>query len=169
LLVVVISGCVPSYSIKPIYDENTKIVTIDTLKLNNANETLNRTPASTQYLGNLIRKVETYYFIDNKQCTSLSYFGISTGGNVFLISNFEEMVRQKYNNKKQLNCEVEVISNLKFYECPSAWLVGYSTPNESGYSNVESLQVDNVCFKTLRTYFREKAKIDKIKIKAYSL
>ncbi len=88
---------------------------------------------------------------------------------MFLIDSFADGMRRKYNNRKRLNCEVEEISNLKFYECTRGWTIGYSVPNSNGYSSEEILKVGNTCFKTLRTYFREKAKKDNVKIKAYSL
>jgi len=46
-------------------------------------------------------------------------------------------MRRRYNNKKHLNCEVEVISNLKFYESQSNWFIGYSTRNENGYCSMK--------------------------------
>lgn len=163
------SGCTPSYSVKPNYDIKTKTISIGTLKLENAEETLNRTPVNSEFVGRVHQKNKKYSF-KNDKCKTLFYTEVSASNGVYLTSSFSDNIKKRYGDR--MKCEVLEISNLKFYECsgsPSRWFIGYSTPNQNGYSKTEHLDVDNTCYKTIKEHFRLKAIEDKVQLNAYSL
>ena len=167
------TGCASfTYSIKPEYDDKNKILTIDTLKFNNATLTSNLNPQNSQNSTRFQENLQTYKLQDGT-CGKLHYYGMFAGNRGYIISTSEEELKEKYLTNPTDNCEILEIASLRFFYCKglysTEYIVATSTRNSYVYSSIERLHLDSACFYTLSEHFRTKAIQDKIEIKKYNL
>lgn len=164
LLASIFIGCAPTYSIKPIYNKDTKELTVDTLTFQDVRESLNARPI---HMGpGQFHNQRANYYIDNEKCTKMYYFYMDAGQRSYITNNLDDDIRSAVRQGKLKNCTSTKISNLKFYSCNNNYRrIGNSYGGSNGgYSMVEGLSLDNTCFYTLKAHFIEQAKKDNIEI-----
>lgn len=164
------SGCAPTYSIEPVYNEATKELTIDALKFKNVRKAFDANPIHMGP-GNFHHHNASYY-VDTKKCKKIFYSYMDAGQNSYITNNLKDTVESSARQGKLRNCKVTEISNLVFYTCNNGNfnMVGMSFAGlNGGYSLVSKLLLDYACFNTIKNYFIKKAKKDKIEIKEYNL
>lgn len=168
-LVVLFTGCASfTYSIKPEFDEKNKILTIDTLKFENAKLTQDLNPINSQYVSKFQEKVQAYS-VQNSECKKIHYYGMFAGNRAYINSDFEEDIKNVYSGNVNDNCIVTEILNLKFFACRGQYrndyLISIAIRNSYGFSSVERLQLEPECFNKFMSHFKDKAIQNKVDIK----
>lgn len=162
-------GCAPSYNITPEYDEKTKSVKIDNIKLENVYFYNKKNITPDNAMGNIFSYRENYKINDN-DCSWLIVNQGDTKNNWHWNESMLETAMTLYRG----HCKVEKIANLEFLQCEknenitnknvvySNKIIDYaitsSTPNKGGYSKKTGIDMPEKCYEKFKKYFEENTK-----------
>lgn len=166
------TGCLSTYDAKPSYDAQNKTVSIDTLVLDEARESVN---ATNNDFGGAIEGKS--YLLNNKNCNFLKYQEGSTRTNYTYQFNFDDILYRAVVQEEKSDCLVNKISNLRFYTCEekknkNTYLITNSENAddiEYGYNFISLMELDEKCFLTVYDHFYKKSKENNDKPESYSL
>jgi len=174
-IILVFSGCTNStnYNVVPVYNKIESTVNIDTFQLTNA---------TMKFSQNLTPKIKSskfdgiyagYYFTNNDKCERIIFkFLKSTDNKTCFPNDFETNLKLSYNQKVDAKCDIETFANLKFLQCSVAenskgslyYIVSSVRVHEYFFDKLVLLEVDKMCFNTIKTHFENKAVEGKVKI-----
>jgi len=166
--ILIFTGCAPTYTLKPNYDKNTNILTINGYIIKNATETIDKQITNMNAITYEYKKFNA----DDNVCKKLAYkySDISNTNRYYLTSSIED-VKSSYKNK----CIIEKINNLIFFQCPInlETTSNYETSNETiyhygitsstikdtGYGSKTTVYLGSkaACFVDIRDYFLNKS------------
>lgn len=166
----IFTACSPSYNMRVSLDEKTKVLNIDTLAFKNAREVYDRSSSKTH-----VYTTRKNYSSSDKRCERLYYFNKELKNHWYTTTNREDYLKELAIDKKEITCQVNKISNLKFITCEDNYTlkkkydIVTSKNNEYGYGSVTHINsLNERCFNTIQNHFKEKAKKDDVKIEKYS-
>jgi len=169
-LAVFFTACAPIYDMKVSFDEETKIINIDTLELKNARVSYDK---SKNDEGSHTKQVK--YYLADSQCESMYFYDRKLAKGWYITENEEDYLMSRAIEKKKLKCKVEKISNIKFIRCEDVYTfkddftITTSKTSEDGYSSVTVIdQINKKCFNAIKTHFTKKAQEDDVIIEKYS-
>ncbi len=121
ILSFVFLGCAPTYNIEPNYDKKSKVLMIDSYKINdiiynNANSNHNLTSADMKF---------SSFNTNNNVCRRIMFKEYNVGQNMWYINSGIDDILTAYNG----NCVIEKIGNLNFFKCneENKRIIGKST------------------------------------------
>lgn len=170
-----ISGCSTSYSLIPQYDKDKKSVVIGDLKFDDVTYYSKKIQKSnSRSLGN-IKKYREEFNLKNSTCNRLTAHVSDASNRWYFSTKTIDDIKRHYNDK----CDTETIANLEFSVCTSqkttttdkgkehtkdtfTYLVSSSTPNEFGYGNKTSINLDTKkCFTQTKGHFKKSLALNK--------
>lgn len=164
------TACAPTYNMKVAFDKESKVISIDTLELQKARISYDKSKNSE---GSHTTQIK--YYLADKRCNSMYYYHRQMTRGWYITENEEDYLTQRAIEQKKIRCEVTKISNLKFLTCENVsslkkdYTITTSTTSEDGYNS--STVIDGItqrCFNTIAHHFTTKAKKDDVKIEKYS-
>lgn len=177
----IFTGCANSlnYNVTPVYNKSTSTVSIDTLELKNVEK---KPSQNLEFITKLDKHkyngvLETYFFFNENKCERIIYKYVeSKDKKAYFPNDFELTINDLYTKKINGKCDVEVLKNLKFIQCnhdenskESLFYILSSTHVPPiYYDKLALLEVDKMCFDTMKTHFENKAISDNVVGKHYS-
>jgi len=160
----ILSGCAPSYNITPQYDEKTKSVKIDNIKLENVYYYNKKDITNDNSMGNIFSYRENYK-INDDDCSWLIVNQGDTKNNWHYNESMLETAMTLYKG----HCEVEKIANLEFLKCDknenitnknsttSKKIIDYaitsSVPNKGEYNKKTGIDMPEKCYEKFKKHF----------------
>jgi len=172
VIVVLFSGCVPTYNIEPTYNNETKTLIIDSLKLDNVVHNRENIEVDMYHT---YKKAD--YLLKNKTCNKVNYYKVKANSddNAYVSNNLEYDLKEIFLINDDGDCEVTKIANVKFYKCVKStyidkkyFYIGTDTPSFLGFSSKTKLKTDQECFDTLLEHFKKDEKSKNSEIKNYT-
>ena len=142
--VLFLSGCAPSFNIRPNYNENKKEVLVDDYVIKDISfydkKKSNIDMNSLGSTGYFLKRFKS----DSRVCSNLESIEYDADGNWYYYFSMLDQLQKKYNN----NCEVETIGNgLHFLKCYDKYYITSSSYKHSGYGRKTGLIMNKDCFK----------------------
>lgn len=174
-LILLFSGCSPTYNIEPSYNKKEKVIMIDDYKIDYVS--YDNSKNTLQDLGLSVQSTFKQFKAEDEQCRRLAYVTKSIGSNGYYYTSALDEVLKKYSN----NCEIEQVGNINFFKCMAKSKVTKgqrttdaidfhygltsSMSNQHGYSNKTTLILGNTknCFVNIKEHFKAKTKPEYIK------
>jgi hypothetical protein len=171
---ILLNGCAGNYNIEPQFNQEEKTLTIAGKDFHGAKIVLSRDPLvdTSSRFNKKIRK----YLLKNDECNSVFYEEISAGRKAYLWGNFEDFLTENFINKENGICDVTKYSNVRFFNCyteagvyKTGNFISTRVSNAYGYTKISDLALDRKCFYSIKEYFDELAKKEKIEKVEYKL
>lgn len=166
------SGCSQNYTLTPQFDGSNGKLTVLGKDFYNAELAMTRNPVFEERIG-MFRTTIKNFISDDEYCKRFHYYAMDTVHHrAYIIAEPETDFRIKYVKEKNGECYINKFSNIKFINCKESYgkdryFITSSEANAHGFGKIEVLTVDDKCFNSMLSYFKDKESKGEVKSESY--
>ena len=171
---ILLIGC-SRYEIEPNYNKKDKSLVINNFEFKNVELDENKKGGTKEHIGFFVKE-KSSYLINDEKCKYLQFDKMSSNSrNGFLTMNTEDILEKEIVEKRNGNCDVTRINNLKFLECSTSkdnyyvMTTSEGNPHANGYQSVESIYTDKYCYEKVLNFSKKQAEKDNVDIENYTM